>query len=123
VVVAHALLRPASGRRIVAGAPITAENLDLYRPKDADVQRVMAHLADAGFRVERPPGIALMIQGPVALFQRHFGVDLVEKAPGDRRVRKRARRSDPYEIPLTALPKEIAELLEAITLEPPAELT
>ena len=119
-VVAHVLVRPASGRRITGDTRITADTLDLYRPRDDDVRTVAGQLAGAGFAVTHPPGIAITIVGAVELFQHFFHAELVEHRPGDLRVSGDV--PDPYELPLDAVPRPIADLIESVTLEPPAEL-
>lgn len=117
VVSAQVLVRSASGERLRGDVPITSENLGRYLPSPQDVGTARAAFRRAGFEVGEAVGISFSATAPVSTFEEYFATTLrvlpdgsVEAGPGR------------LELPLEALPKELADLLVAVTFTPPADL-
>ena len=116
LVVALAVLRPASGRPISGASRITAETLHEYAPDPADAERAAHALRTEGFEVGPLGGIAMSITAPRGTFERVFGTG-VEPAPDGGWVSEAGAR----ELPLEQLGPELAGRLGAVTFEPPGE--
>jgi hypothetical protein len=133
VVVAHVLLRSASGERPGEHRPITAETLGELRPP-ADAQAAVAeHLTGAGFEVPPSTDITVTIVGTKARFERHFGVKLrrgddgaytvvAPTEPRDAPTRAATSRDisvGATELPVGRLPKAIRDAIASVSLEVP----
>lgn len=92
--------------------PVVA--LVLVRPGEAEV--VARALRAEGFQVGPHLGIAMAVTAPRRMFERFFGIE-VEDAPDGGWVIEGGRR----ELPLGALPPELAARIQAVTFEEPAE--
>jgi hypothetical protein len=113
-VVALAVLRPPSGGAVPGDVPITADTLERFAPDPAEAEAVAAALTNAGFRAGPLVGIALSLSGPRAAFEEYFGVPVRESPEGG----WTAGDADARELPV---PAELAERVQAVTFEPPAE--
>lgn len=118
-VVALAVLQPASGPRR-SGAPITAATLPEHAPDPGAARSVARVLEAAGFTVGPLVGIAMSVSGSSEAFQRYFGAR-IEHARDGGWVAVGASGEATRELPLSAVPDEIADILEAVTFEEPAE--
>jgi hypothetical protein len=119
--VAQVILRPASGRRITGESIITAETLPLYAPDPDSASAAAGAFAGAGFEVGPLAGVGFSVSGPRDLFERFFQADIVAHDDGGWAV------VDPdgsahRELPLDALPSTLAQRVQAITFEVPAEM-
>jgi hypothetical protein len=113
-VVALAVLRPAGGGAGAGDAPITADTLEAFAPDPADAEAITAALTRAGFRVGPLVGIALSLAGPRAAFESYFGVPVRESPDGGWTAGEAGGRELP-------VPAELADRVQAVTFEPPAE--
>jgi hypothetical protein len=113
-VVALAVLRPASGAAAPAGAPITADTLEVFAPDPADAEAVAAALRFAGFQVGPLVGIAMSLSGPADAFESYFEVPVREAPDGGWAAGEAGSRELP-------VPAELAGRVQVITFEPPAE--
>ena len=111
-VTAQAVLRPASGRSLTqAATPVTAAEIEQYRPARATVSQARKLLSKAGFTVSES-GLGLSISAPKAVFERTFGTPLQPAAtPGFYKARQ----------PL-AVPPGWRSYLEAVVLPEPPEV-
>ncbi len=115
-------MRAASGRQLEAGTPITAANIADFEPARAHVDAARQAFIDAGFVTGELVGIAFSITAPRWMFENVFGTT-VHPAEGGGLVA--ASAEGPWgtrELPLGALPPDLARLLVAVTFEPPAEV-
>ena len=110
---AQVILRSASGRSPGPASAVTAANVADYAPSPDAARRVSHALEAFGFSVGPMVGNSFSITGPPELFERYFRA----------KVAKRAGRRLPedLEIPLGALPKDIAGDVAAVTFSPPPD--
>jgi hypothetical protein len=118
-VTAIVLLRSASGEEVTGLTPITADTLSRYAPDPADVERLARGFREAGFEVGAPVGISLTVTGPLALFEEFFGVTVSRARDGGWVAGDAAHGR--RELPLSALPTEVAARVSAVTFDEPAE--
>jgi hypothetical protein len=117
VVVATVLVKPASGRKLGPSSRITAESLPEFLPDRGEAETVARELAAAGFEVGPLVGIGMSIAGPRELFEQFFGTPITAAEEGGWAIADGTTR----ELPLHAVPEEIAERVHAVTFEPPVE--
>jgi hypothetical protein len=115
-------MRAASGRELTGDTVITADNVADYLPSPDDVAAARAAFARAGFATGEPVGIAFSIAAPRSTFERVFGVAVHPAEGGGFVAAAPDGRSGTRELPLAALPDDLARRLVAVTFEPPAEL-
>ena len=116
---AQAVLRAASGRRLTSSTRITAANVSEYEPSRQAFERVAAWFKSAGFDVGNPAGNSFSITAPAEVFERTFKARVAFGRRGGIRIAGRGRKQG-VELPLDALPEDLAGMLEAITfVEPP----
>jgi hypothetical protein len=117
---AQVVLRPASGQTIRGDVPITSQNLKDYLPSQENAARVKQFFAGAGFEVGLLVGISFSITAAVELFESTFQTRLrLEERGGVTALGP--NRTASYELPLQALPHEIANNIEAVTFTPPID--
>lgn len=115
---AQVILKPAG--RGPAGAPITANNLREALPSAEAVERAAHAFAVAGFEVGPLVGISFSITAPRTTFEKVFGMKFRRnKQSGD--VRPAPHGASEYELPLSKLHKDVATLIETVTLTPPPD--
>jgi hypothetical protein len=117
---AMVLLRPASGRRITGEAQITSTTLPEYLPAKDSADQARAYFRQQGFDVSELAAISFNITADAEQFERQFGaaIDVVKGYP---RVRL-GKGKFAYQLPLDRLPSSLAEIVEAVTFEEPAEV-
>ena len=120
-VVAHVVLKPASGREITGESTIRADTLQEFAPDPGDATAVARALADASFQMGPTVGIGMSMTGPRSLFEQYFGVR-VEAADRGGWVSVDASGEATRELPVDALPEPVARRVHAVTFEEPAEL-
>lgn len=120
LIIAHALLRSASGERPGIDLPIAAGNMQRLAPAPDVVIAVTEHFRSHGFGIVGTPGISIGISGSKALFERHFGVALSRRAGHAQVARATAAPHDPTRIPDDRLPPAIRQAISQIALEAPA---
>jgi hypothetical protein len=113
-VVAIAVLKPASGRAITGTSQITAANLHEFSPAPGDAEAVAEALRRAGCQVGPLVGIAMSLAGPRDAFERYFGVTVRPAEDGGWVAGDAGARELP-------VPEELADRVQAVTFEPPAE--
>ena len=114
---AQVVLRPASA---AAGSePITAANVAAHAPAPEGVAAVRAQFSAHGIHTHPLVANSLAISGELADFERLFGVAIEPQADGS--VLVRTVHGDGYELPLSNLPRELAEHLLAVTFTGPPD--
>jgi len=87
--------------------PITAATLAANQPPQEAVEAARKHFREAGFKLGPYVGISFSISGPPDQFESYF--------------KTRLDQLKSYELPLAAVPKEVAAVLEAVTFTPPPD--
>jgi hypothetical protein len=90
-----------------AKGPITAATLAANQPPKDAVEAAQKLFREAGFELGPYVGISFSIAGSRSLFESFFRTRL-DKLKG-------------HELPLDALPKEVAAVIEAVTFTPPPD--
>ena len=90
-----------------AKGPITAATLARNQPPNEAVEAARKLFRESGFQLGPYVGISFSILGPPSLFETFFGT--------------RLEKLQDYELPLNALPREMAALIEAVTFTPPPD--
>ena len=121
LITALAVVRPAAGRS-ATGEPISARNLAAHMPSAEDVRAARAGFAAAGFDVGEAVGIAFSITAPASVFEAVFGTTIHPAEGGGLVAATADGTAGTRELPLDALPADLAQRLVAVTFEPPAEL-
>ena len=119
-VVAHVVLKPASGREITGDSMIRADTLEEFAPDPGDASLVARVLADASFEVGPTVGIGMSVTGPRSLFESYFGTR-VEAADEGGWVAVHVSGAATRELPIDELPEPVAQRVHAVTFEEPAE--
>lgn len=120
IVSAQVLLRAASGRPLDRNALITSETLADYAPSANTVATATETFAAMGFTVGYFVGIGFSITATIETFERILQIKLsVVEGGGVEAVREDGSAS--YEIPLDAIPRPIADLVDAVTFTPPPD--
>jgi len=120
VISALVLLRPAHGKPLREMPPPTSSNLEEYLPAPGDAARALRSFRNAGFQVGPLTGISFSIAAPASKFESYFRTKLARTEHRGVMTADGASEGG-YELPLGALPGEAAEVIEAITFEPPRE--
>jgi hypothetical protein len=117
---AQVILRSESGRHFRGDTAITAENVHEYAPSAEDVEAARPAFAAAGFETGKMVGISFSITAPASTFERFFHAKLQTDSRGLLKVK--GGRAQGLELPLNALPRDLAERIVAVTFSPPADL-
>jgi len=120
VLSAQVVLRAASGKRI-HGAAITAANIADYMPSPEVVSRAAALFEKLGFQVSNAVANSFTITAPQAVFEKVFGVRLRQTKEGSVKATPKDAKVSDYELPISGLPRELRDLLEAVTFTPPPD--
>ena len=120
IISAQAVLRPASGRQISLANFITAENVSQYEPSQESVEETSRLFRSLGFEVGLTVGISFSITAPVHIFVDVFEVRLGRNDRGGTECLGDDDTSR-LELPMRALPKELARHLYAVTFTPPPD--
>jgi hypothetical protein len=120
VISALVLLRPAHGKPLRELPPPTSSNLEEYLPSASDAERALRSFHNAGFQVGPLIGISFSIAAPASKFESYFRTKLARTEHRGVMTAHTGSKGG-YELPLDALPSEAAEVIEAITFEPPRE--
>jgi len=119
-VVASVVLKPASGRQLTGESIITARTLREFAPDPRDAEAVARAFAAEGFDVGPVGGIGMAVSGSRRLFETYFDT-AVEEAEDGGWIAVKGPGPPARELPLTALPEQVAQRVHAVTFEPPAE--
>lgn len=117
---AQVVLKPGTGKVIDSATQITAENIKEYTPSPVAVAEVSQFFTDAGLETGGLVGISFSITGSVKTFENLFKIHLDEKNLARMQV-TRGGKVISYELPLSALPASIAQLIIAVTFTPPPD--
>jgi hypothetical protein len=109
-----------SGKRI-RGATITSANIADYLPSPETVSRSAALFEKLGFRVSNAVANNFAISASPRVFEKVFGVRLTQTEKGSVKATPKGAKVSGYELPLSTLPREVRELLEAVTFTPPPD--
>ena len=90
-----------------AKGPITAATLAANQPPKEAVEAARRVFRDAGFDLGSYVGTSFSISGPATLFERYFGIRLKDLKS--------------YELPLDSVPKDVADVIQAVTFTPPPD--
>ena len=125
IVVAHVLLRSATGARPGVDVPITAATTAELAPPSGAGQQVADHFATEGFDVTIPHAQSVTIMSDANRFEHLFGVRLSKGTDGSVTARTATgrRKADPTSLPLGSLPVAVRRLIASIGLDMGADLT
>lgn len=118
---AEVALRSASGKSFNSQTAITSENIAEYLPSPELVEKARRAFTELGFEVSKPAGIGFSITAPSSVFKKVFNIKTTsDKRGGIKAVAEKGTEGD-YELPLKALPKELAQYVSAVTFSPPPD--
>jgi hypothetical protein len=118
---AEVALRSASGKSFNSQTAITSENIADYLPAPELVEKAQRAFTELGFEVSKPAGIGFSITAPSSVFKKVFKIKTIsDERGGIKAVVEKGAEGD-YELPLKALPKELAEDVSAVTFSPPPD--
>ena len=117
---AEVVLRPADGRPVAGGTPITAENLADFQPSAGSAGSAAAAFKAAGFTVGPLVGIGFSITGPARLFEDYFGAALKRTDDGGLNFAGGGDESF-QELPAGNVPAELRGFVEGVTFVPPPD--
>ena len=117
---AEVVLRPASGKAFDSRTAITSENIAEYLPSPDTVAAAQRAFTRAGFDVGNAVGMSFSITAPASTFEKVFKVKLARTDRGGVKARVQSGAQS-YELPITALPRELAKNVVAATFSPPPD--
>jgi hypothetical protein len=120
LVSAQVVLRPESGKSIRGNVPITSQNLKDYLPSLETTKKVAQAFTESGFTVGSLIGNSFPISASVKVFESVFKTRLRQDERGAILATGRDQAAG-LELPLSALPKEISDYIEAVTFTPPPD--
>ena len=113
------VLRPEAGP-LTGYETITAETASAWQADPGHAQRATTWFAAAGFRVDPVVGLSFSIVAPRSQFEQMFRVRF--DAPADAALPPGAAfPSQGVELPLVALPPDVAAVVQAVTFPPPPD--
>lgn len=118
---AEVVLGSASGKSFNTHTAITSENIADYLPSPEVAEGARKAFAKAGFEVSEPTGVGMSITAPAGVFQKVFKVKTVPDGRGGVKVLAPGAGEGSYELPLNALPKELAKYVVAVTFSSPPD--
>ena len=117
---AQVILLSASGKSVTGQEAITAENVQDFMPSRESFATAARSFQEAGFEVSAPGPTGFSITAPADLFEKFFKTRLRREESGAVKA-QRKDESTAFELPLRALPRELAQLVEAVTFTPPPD--
>ena len=121
LVSAQVVLKSASGKKVDGHTALTSENIAEYSPSAATVTAAAEGFRQAGFEVGNMVGNSFSITAPKSVFEKFFKIKLKAQDRGDVKVRAAKGASEGYELPVKALPRNLSQLVDAITFSPPPD--
>jgi len=121
IVSAQVVLQPASGKSSGAQIAITSENIRDFLPSQEAVAITRKAFVEAGFEVSEVVANSFSITGPVSMFEKVLKTRLRRESESGAVKAVRADGSATFELPLKGLPKEVAQVVEAVTFTPPPD--
>ena len=118
---AQIALRSASGKSFDNKTAITSENIADYLPSPDTVAAAQKAFAGAGFDVSNAVGISFSITAPASTFEKVFKINLRPDNRGGVKVTAAKGRDESYELPVKALPEELAQYVAVATFSPPPD--
>jgi len=117
---AQVVLKSATGKAFDGQTAITAENIAEYSPSQDTVAAAAAGFSEAGFEVGNMVGNSFSITGPKSTFEKFFEIKLQVEDSGEVKLASKDGGGG-YELPLNALPRNLSQLIHAVTFSPPPE--
>jgi hypothetical protein len=121
LVSAQVALKSASGKAFDGNTAITSENIGDYSPSPDTVAAAAAGFQRAGFEVGNMVGNSFSITAPRSTFEKFFKIKLQAKDRGGLQVAASSDTPESYELPMKALPKDLAQHVAAMTFSPPPD--
>lgn len=118
---AQVVLKSASGKSFDSKTAITSENIDDYSPSPDSVVSAAAEFSEAGFEVGNMVGNSFSITAPKSTFENFFKTKLQVEERGDVKVAAAEGAAKSHELPLKALPRNLSQLVDAVTFSPPPD--
>lgn len=118
---AQVVLQSASGKSFDGKTAITSENIADYVPSQESVASAEAGFSQAGFEVGNIVGNSLSITASKSTFEKFFKVKLQAGERGDVKVAAAKGATAGYELPLKALPRNLSQVVVAVTFSPPPD--
>jgi hypothetical protein len=120
IISAQLVIRSASGKS-TKGEAVTTANIADFLPSAEVASRVLSLLSKLGFQVGNVVGNSVSITAPVRTFEKVFKVRVGKTRKGAIVGIPKGGRAGRSELPLSVLPKEVRELVEAVTFTPPPD--
>jgi subtilase family serine protease len=117
IVSAQVVLQPASGKSPSSETAITSETIEDFLPSQHAVAVARKAFKEVGFEV----GEVVAITGSVSTFEKALKTRLRREPESGAMKAVRTDGSATYELPLKALPKEVARIVEAVSFTPPPD--
>ncbi len=118
---AEVALQSASGKSINSQTAITSENIADYLPSSEVVEKARRAFTELGFEVSAPAGLGFSITAPASLFKKVFKIKTTSDKRGGIKAVAAKGAEGSYELPLKALPKELAQQVSVVTFSPPPD--
>lgn len=118
---AEIALRSASGKSFKDQTAITSENVAEYLPSSEVVEKARRAFTELGFEVSAAAGLGFSITAPASLFKKVFKIKTISDERGGVKAASAAAAEGDYELPLKALPKELAKDVAAATFSRPPD--
>ena len=118
---AQVVLKSASGKSFDGKTAITSENIDDYAPSQDSVAAAAAGFREAGFDVGNMVGNSFSITALKSTFEKFFKIKLQVEERGDVKVAAAKGNTKGHELPLKALPRNLSQLVSAVTFSPPPD--
>lgn len=121
LVSAQAVLKSGSGKSFDGQTAITAENIADYSPSPDSVTAAAAGFREAGFEVGNMVGNSFSITAPKSTFEKFFKIRLKAEDSGEVKLASAPDTGGGYELPLKALPRNLSQVVAAVTFSPPPD--
>jgi len=118
---AEVALRSASGKSFNGQTAITSENIADYLPSTELVEKARRTFTELGFEVSEPAGLGFSITAAASVFKKVFKIKTTSDERGGIKAVSATGAEGSYELPLKALPRELAQLVSAVTFSPPPD--
>ena len=119
-VTAMVIFTAASGQQLPLNEPITADNIDRYRPAPKAADEAAELLRRAGFEVGPTVGVGFSVTGKPALFELYFKRPVRLNDEGE--VVFDTGSGQSLELPAEALPAELRPTVQGVVFSPRYEL-
>ena len=121
IVSAQVVLQSARGKSPSSQTAITSETIEDFLPSQHAIAVARKAFKVAGFELGEVVANSFSITGSVSTFEKALKTRLRREPEGGTMKAVRTDGSATYELPLKALPKEVARIVEAVSFTPPPD--